>query len=257
MLMPESKLDRRGTRTLTFRNHPVRCGGDKESPWFVARDVCAALGIVWKGNETLSSIPDDWKGVRKLRTPRRNHNGSEGLQFQEIVVINEAAVYKLAFRSNKPEADAFTNWVASEVLPAIRKTGEYSVKRRERYEREGKELPWIESREQGVEVRKTLTGTLQEHGVKEPREYAEITNAIYYPTLGGSAGMVKSKLGLPKKANLRDNLPLKQLLMLNMAELLAQEKIETEDRQGFFACNLAVAQAANGVANMVKQVKSS
>jgi hypothetical protein len=34
-------------------------------------------------------------------------------------------VYKLAFRSNKPEADAFTNWVASEVLPAIRKTGGY------------------------------------------------------------------------------------------------------------------------------------
>ena len=43
-------------------------------------------------------------------------------------VISEPAVYKLAFRSNKPEADAFTNWVASEVLPAIRKTGKYEAK---------------------------------------------------------------------------------------------------------------------------------
>ena len=36
-------------------------------------------------------------------------------------------MYKLAFRSNKPEADAFTNWVASEVLPSIRKTGKYET----------------------------------------------------------------------------------------------------------------------------------
>ncbi|OIO03169.1 MAG: hypothetical protein AUJ49_05040 [Desulfovibrionaceae bacterium CG1_02_65_16] len=45
-----------------------------------------------------------------------------------MATIAEPAVYKLAFRSNKPEADAFTNWVASEVLPAIRKTGQYAAK---------------------------------------------------------------------------------------------------------------------------------
>lgn len=46
---------------------------------------------------------------------------------QSLKVISEPAVYKLAFRSNKPEADEFTNWVASEVLPAIRKTGGYQA----------------------------------------------------------------------------------------------------------------------------------
>lgn len=45
----------------------------------------------------------------------------------ETRLISEPAVYKLAFRSNKPQADAFTNWVASEVLPAIRKTGKYEA----------------------------------------------------------------------------------------------------------------------------------
>jgi hypothetical protein len=45
----------------------------------------------------------------------------------ETRLISEPAVYKLAFRSNKPEADAFTNWVASEVLPTIRKTGRYEA----------------------------------------------------------------------------------------------------------------------------------
>ena len=38
-------------------------------------------------------------------------------------VIKEGAVYKLAFSSNKPEAERFTNWIAGEVIPQIRKTG--------------------------------------------------------------------------------------------------------------------------------------
>ena len=39
--------------------------------------------------------------------------------------LTEAGVYKLAFRSNKESAERFTNWVAEEVLPQIRKTGGY------------------------------------------------------------------------------------------------------------------------------------
>lgn len=42
--------------------------------------------------------------------------------------LTESGVYKLAFRSNKPGAEKFTNWVADEVLPAIHRTGEYRVK---------------------------------------------------------------------------------------------------------------------------------
>lgn len=43
-----------------------------------------------------------------------------------MLCITEAAVYKLAFRSNKPEAERFTDWVAEEVIPQIRKTGHYT-----------------------------------------------------------------------------------------------------------------------------------
>jgi prophage antirepressor-like protein len=44
---------------------------------------------------------------------------------QEMSAINEAGVYKLVFRSNKPEAEKFSDWVAEEVLPTIRNTGGY------------------------------------------------------------------------------------------------------------------------------------
>jgi len=53
-----------------------------------------------------------WTMGRELPDP----NG----RIQKTTLINEAGLYKLAFRSNKPEADKFTNWVTSEVLPQIR-----------------------------------------------------------------------------------------------------------------------------------------
>ena len=101
-----------------FNNFPIRTQLEENNLWFAAKDVCAALGIGWNGT-TLSAIPDDWQSMRKFRTLRRGD--------QNIRSINEPAVYKLAFRSNKPEADAFTNWVASEVIPSIRKTGKYEA----------------------------------------------------------------------------------------------------------------------------------
>ena len=101
-----------------FKGFSIRAQVEDDHLWFVAKDVCAALGIGWNGT-TLSAIPDDWQSMRKFRTLRRGE--------QRIRAINEPAVYKLAFRSNKPEADDFTNWVASEVLPAIRKTGKYEA----------------------------------------------------------------------------------------------------------------------------------
>ena len=105
------------SQALTFQSHSVRVSNENGQAMFVAKDVCAALGIKWVGSKTLVSIPEPWKGVGSYPTPRGGR--------QHLITINEAATYKLAFRSNKPEADAFTNWVASEVLPAIRKTGNF------------------------------------------------------------------------------------------------------------------------------------
>ena len=104
--------------TFLFENHDVRVqvGGDG-TLWFVARDVAEALGITWTGH-TLSKIPDGWITMVKLTTVTG---------VKETTAISEMAVYKLAFRSNKPEAERFTNWVAEVVLPAIRKTGGYHV----------------------------------------------------------------------------------------------------------------------------------
>lgn len=105
-------------------NVTIRTQQVNDEPWFVAKDVVAALGIGWNGT-TLASNPDEWKGMRTFRTPS---SGTRGGGEQMLTVINEAALYKLAFRSNKPQADAFVNWVAGVVLPQIRQTGQYRIK---------------------------------------------------------------------------------------------------------------------------------
>lgn len=106
--------------TFNPSNTPIRVQVINQEPWFAAKDVCQALNIKWSGNNvTLSQIPDEWKGVLKFKTP-----GGE----QELTCIAEAGMYKLAFRCQSSEvADKFTNWVAGEVLPSIRKTGSYSL----------------------------------------------------------------------------------------------------------------------------------
>lgn len=48
---------------------------------------------------------------------------------KKVRVVNEAGLYKLIFMSRTPSAKAFQDWVVSDVLPAIRKTGKYKLRK--------------------------------------------------------------------------------------------------------------------------------
>lgn len=244
-------------QVFQFQGNEIRCCGTDRDPWFIAKDVCDALGIAWRGSDTLHLIPAAWKGVRNLRTQVAERDGTISFRLLDVMVISEAAVYKLAFRSNKPNADAFTNWVASEVVPAIRKAGVYRVKQRERYERLGKSEEWIEERQEGIEERKTLTSTLQSH---EAKNFGGATNAIYKPVLGGTATQVKMTMQLPQTAKLRDSLSTRDLARVKFAEMLATEKIESQDLRGDPPCVAACSLAGQAVATaelMMKQTDLS
>ena len=79
----------------------------------MAADVCAAIDI---GTEQIRRLDEDEKGLHLTQTL-----GGK----QEMSVINESGLYALVLRSRKSEAKRFRKWVTSEVLPAIRKTGQY------------------------------------------------------------------------------------------------------------------------------------
>ena len=149
----------------------------------------------------------------------------------------------------KPEA--FRKWVTSEVLPSIRKTGSYRLKERHRYQQLGLSPEWIEKREEGIIVRKQFTDILKEHGLDEGWEFARITNTLYYPTLGPPPLSSRRGWAFQQKPISATTCPFLNYTV-GMAELLAQRKIETEDRQGFEAVRTGDGPGSDNVANAVK-----
>lgn len=85
-------------------------------PWFVGKDVAEVLGY----SNTKKAINDHVKENHKLGE-RIVTSG----QRREVIIIDEAGFYSLVLRSKLPSAEAFQEWVTSEVLPAIRKHGGY------------------------------------------------------------------------------------------------------------------------------------
>ena len=88
--------------------------------WFVAKDVCDILKIA-NARDALKSLDDDEK---MTVSQTYSHSGQRG-GAQFMTFVNEPGMYKLIFRSKKPEAKQFTRWVTHEVLPSIRKSGMY------------------------------------------------------------------------------------------------------------------------------------
>lgn len=85
-------------------------------PWFVGKDVCRALGYA----DTYSGVRKNVDAEDKRGCPVGSTSGT-----QETTVINESGLYSLIFGSKLESAKKFKRWVTSEVLPSIRKTGEY------------------------------------------------------------------------------------------------------------------------------------
>lgn len=93
----------------------IRTAGSADNPLFCLRDLCKTLGLdssqvrkrLMDGVVTIHPIPD-----AKGRT-------------QRTMFVSEPGMYKVIFQSRKKEAEAFTDWVTSEVLPSIRKSGYY------------------------------------------------------------------------------------------------------------------------------------
>ena len=105
------------TLPLSFEGREVRFVGSPDKPEWVASDVCAILEIS-KTDRALAGFDDDEKGAHTVSTP-----GGP----QRVATVYEPGLYKLIFRSRKPQAARFRRWVFHEVLPSIRKTGAYGL----------------------------------------------------------------------------------------------------------------------------------
>lgn len=87
-------------------------------PLFVAADIARALG--YRDAHTMTRrLDDDDMGTRSVSTP-----GGD----QSMTVITEAGLYGAILASQVEGASKFKRWVKHDVLPAVRRTGSYSVR---------------------------------------------------------------------------------------------------------------------------------
>ena len=113
------------TNITTFSSseaNPLRVVAINGEPWFVAADVCAAVGIS-DTSMAVRRLDDDERGTSSVGTL----GGT-----QEMLVVNESGLNAIILRCRDAmtpgtPAHKYRKWVTSEVLPSIRKTGGYTV----------------------------------------------------------------------------------------------------------------------------------
>ena len=105
--------------SFCFESNQVRVIGDISNPLFVAVDICKALGFQDAINAIKRHVDTDDLCKQEIT----DNMGRK----QEVNCVNESGMYALIFGSKLPSAKRKKKWVTSEVLPAIRKTGQYSA----------------------------------------------------------------------------------------------------------------------------------
>lgn len=103
--------------TFAFDDQMVRTVMRGAEPWFAGKDVCQCLEIA-DHHQALDRLDEEELGRCNVPTQA----GS-----RQIKVINEPGVYQLVFTSRSPAAKHFKRWLAHEVLPALRRTGQFSM----------------------------------------------------------------------------------------------------------------------------------
>ena len=108
---------------FNFENHEVRSLLLNNEPWFVGKDVADVLGYSNSRKAMADHVDDEDKEVLTSRNVTLENIPNRG-----ITVVNESGLYSLILSSKLPSAKKFKRWVTSDVLPALRKTGQYQVK---------------------------------------------------------------------------------------------------------------------------------
>ena len=109
-----------------FKNNEfgeVRSMMINNEPWFVGKDVAEVLSYK-EPHKAIARHVDEDDG---MKYPLIDKLG----RMQEVMLINESGLYALILSSKLPKAKVFKRWITSEVLPTLRKTGGYSIGKRQ------------------------------------------------------------------------------------------------------------------------------
>lgn len=164
-------------------------------------------------------------------------------------VADMQGIFRIIQSVPSPKAEPFKMWLAEVGKERIDEIidPELTIDRAlEGYARKGYSREWINQRLQAIQVRKELTDTWQDHGVKAGNEYAILTNEISKAWSGMTTREYKDFKGL-KKENLRDNMSTTELILNMLAETATKDIAEATNPQGLDE-NKKVAQDGGSIA---------
>ena len=164
-------------------------------------------------------------------------------------VADMQGVFRIIQSVPSPKAEPFKMWLAEVGKERIDEIidPELMIDRAlESYARKGYSREWINQRLQAIQVRKELTDTWQDHGVKAGNEYAILTNEISKAWSGMTTREYKDFKGL-KKENLRDNMSTTEIILNMLAETATKDIAEATNPQGLEE-NKQVAQDGGSIA---------
>ena len=241
-----------------FEGNQIRSvwDNDKEEWYFSVVDVVG----------TLSDSKDPGAYWRKLKQ-RLKEEGSEVVTFchglklkaadgklRESDVADMQGIFRIIQSVPSPKAEPFKMWLAEvgkERLDEIVDPELTIARALETYLRKGYSREWINQRLQAIQVRKELTDSWQDHGVKEGLEYAILTNEISKAWSGMTTREYKDYKGL-KKQNLRDNMSTTELILNMLAETATKDIVNASNPQGLEE-NKKVAKRGGNVAKVAKE----
>ncbi|EMB26743.1 phage antirepressor protein [Treponema denticola] len=222
-----------------FEDNKIRSVWDneKEEWYFSVVDVIGAL--------TDSPNPRDyWYRVKKRMSEEEKSQLStfcRQLKFKaadgkkySTDAADMQGIFRIIQSIPSPKAEPFKMWLAEVGKERVDEIidPELTIDRAlETYLKKGYTREWINQRLQAIQVRKELTDTWQDHGVKEGREYAILTNEISKAWSGMTVRQYKDFKNL-KKENLRDNMSTLELVLNMLAEATVTELTNTTNPKG-------------------------
>lgn len=242
-----------------FEGNKIRSLWDvKQEEWYFSIvDIVGAL--------TESKNPRDyWYRVKKRMTEEEKSElstfcrqlkleSSDGKKYNTDVADTQG-IFRIIQSLPSPKAEPFKMWLAEVGKERIDETidPELTIERAlETYLKKGYTREWINQRLQAIQVRKELTDTWQDHGVKEGKEYAILTNEISKAWSGMTTRQYKNLKGL-KKQNLRDNMSTTELI-LNMLAETATKDIATSTHPYGLEENKRVAKRGGNIAGNARR----
>lgn len=225
---------------------------EREEWYFSIIDVIASL--------TESSNPRDyWYRVKKRMSDEERSELSTICRQLKLKapdgkmrltdVAGMQGIFRIIQSVPSPKAEPFKMWLAEVGKERIDEIidPELTIDRAlESYARKGYSREWINQRLQAIQVRKELTDTWQDHGVKGGNEYAILTNEISKAWSGMTTREYKDFKGL-KKENLRDNMSTTELILNMLAETATKDIAEAKNPKGLEE-NKQVAQDGGSIA---------